>query len=186
MKWRLSRSDSFHIAVLTVTEPRAQLTNSELQAAITSSRKPGQADSMEVRALTARAANAERRVQNLQNQLLASEEKVTTINQKTTIADGKWEARVKEYETRLKLAEEKVKRERQGGKERALELETQTKCVTFGLTPCLPVADFAGSRSLQRQIELAQKRIMQLTDIIDSAGLTSKSPTKSSSPVGKA
>ena len=48
-------------------------------------------------------------------------------NQKTTVADTKWEARVKEYETRLKTAEEKVKRERQGGKERALELENQLK-----------------------------------------------------------
>ncbi|TCD62514.1 hypothetical protein EIP91_006788 [Steccherinum ochraceum] len=140
-------------------------TNGELQAAISSSRKPGQADSMEVRALTARAVNAERRVQNLQNQLLASEEKVTTINQKTTVADSKWEARVKEYETRLRLAEEKVKRERQGGKERAVELETQTK-------------------SYQRQIDLAQKRIQQLNDIIDSAGLITKTP-KSTSPVAK-
>ncbi|THH29016.1 hypothetical protein EUX98_g5172 [Antrodiella citrinella] len=138
-------------------------TNAELQAAISSSRKPGQADSMEVRALTARAVNAERRVQNLQNQLLASEEKVTTINQKTSVADGKWESRVKEYETRLRLAEEKVKRERQGGKERALELETQTK-------------------SYQRQIELAQKRIQQLNDIIDVAGVNPKASPKSSSP----
>ena len=29
---------------------------------------------------------------------------------------NKWEARVKEYETRLKTADEKIKRERQGGK----------------------------------------------------------------------
>jgi len=132
-----------------------KITNSELQSVISSNRKPGQADSMEVRALTARASNAERRVVNLQNQLLASEEKVTNMNQKTTVADNKWEARVKEYESRLKSAEEKVKRERQGGKERALELETQTK-------------------SYQRQIEIAQKRIQQLNEIIESSGLHAK------------
>ncbi|KAL4245899.1 hypothetical protein ABKN59_009564 [Abortiporus biennis] len=138
-------------------------TNAELQAVISSNRKPGQADSMEVRALTARANNAERRISNLQNQLAISEEKVTAMNQKTTIADNKWEARVKEYESRLKAAEEKIKREKQGGKERALELETQAK-------------------SFQRQIELAQKRIQQLNEIIESTGLSTKTPPKSSSP----
>ena len=49
------------------------------------------------------------------------------MGQKTTVADSKWEARVREYESRLKAAEEKVKRERQGGKERALELEAQVR-----------------------------------------------------------
>ena len=49
------------------------------------------------------------------------------MNQKTTAADNKWEARVKEYETRLKTAEEKIKREKQGGKERAAELERQMR-----------------------------------------------------------
>jgi len=45
------------------------------------------------------------------------------MNEKTSTADNKWEARVKEYETRLRAAEERVKRERQGGKERINELE---------------------------------------------------------------
>jgi len=48
---------------------------------------------------------------------LTTEEKLANLNQKTTTADGKWEARVKEYEARLKDAEERVKRERQGSKE---------------------------------------------------------------------
>ena len=120
----------FHLLITIwakLTKALVQQTNSELQAIISSSRKPGSADSMEVRSLTARAMNAEQRATNLQNQLLASEEKVTAMNQKTTAADHKWEVRVKEYESRLKTAEEKVKRERQGGKERTVELETQTK-----------------------------------------------------------
>lgn len=63
------------------------------------------------------------------NQLLQHEEKISTLNQKTSTADAKWETRVKEYEARLKAAEEKYKRERQGGKERILELENQIKYV---------------------------------------------------------
>ena len=90
---------------------------------------------MEVRALTARATTAERRINILQNQLAAHEEKMATMNERTTVADNKWENRVKEYEARLKQAEEKIKRERQGGKERVLELETQTKCVVVILLP---------------------------------------------------
>jgi CO dehydrogenase/acetyl-CoA synthase delta subunit len=129
---------------------------------------------MEVRALTARANNAERRVINLQNQLLAAEEKVTSMNQKTTVADNKWEVRVKEYEGRLRQAEEKIKRERQGGKERALELETQARYVFF-----IAVRRWNAEgcfRSYQRQIELAQKRIQQLNEIIDKAGMNDKNP----------
>ncbi|KAI0363416.1 hypothetical protein BV20DRAFT_145345 [Pilatotrama ljubarskyi] len=143
-----------------------QATNAALQSHVVS-RKGNQADSMEIRALTARAQNAERRAINLQNQLAASEEKLTAVNQKTTVADSKWEARVQEYEKRLRAAEEKVKRERQGGKERALELENQMK-------------------SYQRQIELAQKRIQTLNEIIESAGVSTKSsaPGKGS-PAGK-
>lgn len=43
------------------------------------------------------------------------------------MADNKWDARVKEYEARLKAAEERVKRERQGSKERVAELENNIK-----------------------------------------------------------
>ena len=107
-------------------------------------------------------------------QLLAAEEKLTSINQKTAVADNKWEVRVKEYEGRLKMAEEKIKRERQGGKERALELETQARYVV--LCHFLVRGTKASCRSYQRQIELAQKRIQQLNDIIEKAGLNDKNP----------
>lgn len=88
---------------------------------------------MEVRALTARATTADRRIIILQNQLAAHEEKMAAMNERTTVVDNKWENRVKEYEARLKQAEEKVKRERQGGKERVLELETQAKYVVVAV-----------------------------------------------------
>ncbi|KAH9919434.1 hypothetical protein B0H21DRAFT_781715 [Amylocystis lapponica] len=171
-RWR--QIDKFESSLKTLAETKAlwrkkmntkegeiealKTTNADLQQIVTS-RKPGQADSMEIRALTVRASNAERRLANLQNQLAASEEKVTVINQKTTVADNKWEVRVKEYESRLKSAEERIKRERQGGKERALELETQTK-------------------SYQRQIEIANKRIQQLNEMLDANGV----PVKNHSP----
>ncbi|CAL1703091.1 unnamed protein product [Somion occarium] len=132
-------------------------TNAELQSAV-SSKKAGPVDPMEMRSLTVRAQNAERRLTNVLNQLAASEEKMAAMNLKIAAADSKWEARVKEYEARSRIAEEKLKRERQGGKERASELETQVKAYL-------------------RQIELAQKRIQQLNEIIETAGLNSKPST---------
>ncbi|KAI0260781.1 hypothetical protein BC834DRAFT_831290 [Gloeopeniophorella convolvens] len=132
-------------------------TLSELTSQLTALKRPAPGDSNEVKALLARANNAERRLTNAQNQLAAAEEKMATMNQKTTVADGKWEARVREYETRLRAAEEKVKREKQGYKERVLELENQIK-------------------SLQRQKDIADKRSQQLTD------LEAKVPRASASP----
>lgn len=167
----------FIYAILTVIR---QATNAALQSHVVS-RKGQQGESMEVRSLTARVQTAERRAINLQNQLVAAEEKVTTINQKTATSDSKWEARVAEYEKRLREAQEKVKREKQGGKERALELETQAKYVfiyKFFWQTCTNPPLF---RAYQRQIDLAQKRIQTLNEIIETAGL----PTKGSPVPGK-
>jgi hypothetical protein len=106
-----------------------QTTLSDLTSQLAVLKRPTPGDSSEIKALMIRANNAERRLANAQNQLAAAEEKMAAMNQKTTAADSKWEARVKEYEARLRAAEEKVKRERQGYKERVLELENQIKCV---------------------------------------------------------
>ncbi|KAI0669382.1 hypothetical protein C8Q78DRAFT_978290, partial [Trametes maxima] len=180
LRWK--QIDKFEASVKTLAEAKAswrkklsakegeiealQATNAALQSHVVT-RKGNQADSMEIRALTARVQNAERRAINLQNQLLASEEKLTSVNQKTVVADNKWEARVQEYEKRLKSAEEKVKREKQGGKERALELENQLK-------------------SYQRQLELASKRNQTLNEIIETASLPKGSPVPGKgSPAGK-
>ncbi|KAF9267702.1 hypothetical protein L218DRAFT_919289 [Marasmius fiardii PR-910] len=126
-----------------------KVTNAELTGQLSgASRRPGTQDSMEIRSLSARAVNAERRLNNAQNQLAATEERIAQMNLKSSAADTKWEARVKEYESRLKAAEERVKRERQGSKERVGELENSVKM-------------------LQRQLELAQKRSQQLTDVVE-------------------
>jgi len=106
-----------------------QTTNGDLVQQLATARRPTQGDSQEIRTLLSRAVNAEKRLVVAGNQLLQHEEKISTLNQKTSTADAKWEARVKEYEARLKTAEEKYKRERQGGKERILELENQIKYV---------------------------------------------------------
>ncbi|KAG6819546.1 hypothetical protein H0H93_010792 [Arthromyces matolae] len=136
-----------------------QTSNTDMALQLANIKRPGQTtDAMEVRSLSARAANAERRLNNAQNQLLATEEKVASMNQRNAAADAKWEVRVKEYELRLKAAEERVKRERQGGKERVGELENNLK-------------------SLQRQLEIAHKRNQQLAEVIDSNKTSSGSAT---------
>ena len=86
-------------------------------------------DAMELRSMTSRAMTAERRLNVAQNQLVIAEEKLAQAGQSTVTATTKWEARVKEYESRIKATEEKYKRERQGGKERATELENNLKWV---------------------------------------------------------
>lgn len=108
-----------------------QATSAELVQQLATARRPAQGDSQEIRTLLSRAVNAEKRLVVANNQLLQHEEKISNLNQKTSTADTKWEARVKEYEARLKAAEEKYKRERQGSKERALELENQVKFVSL-------------------------------------------------------
>ncbi|KAF9228955.1 hypothetical protein BS17DRAFT_805639 [Gyrodon lividus] len=131
-------------------------TNVDLAQQLTIARRPAQGDSQEIRTLLSRADNSEKRLVAANNQLLQHEEKIPSLNQKTSTADAKWEARVKEYEARLKAAEEKYKRERQGGKERILELENQI-------------------RSLERQHEIAQKRHAQLETVAETAKTTSTS-----------
>ncbi|KAF8352161.1 hypothetical protein F5887DRAFT_1057800 [Amanita rubescens] len=160
-RWR--QLDKFEASVKTYAETKTQwrrkfsvkegeiealkATNVELSAQVASAKRPMLTDSMELKSLQARAANAERRLTNAQNQLVASEEKVAVMNQRTTTADTKWEVRVKEYEARLKAAEERVKIERQGSKDRIAEMEKNIK-------------------SLQRQLDLAQKRNHQLGDVL--------------------
>ncbi|PFH53520.1 hypothetical protein AMATHDRAFT_1175 [Amanita thiersii Skay4041] len=133
-------------------------TNNELTTQISSMKRPVAADTMELRSLSVRAANAERRLINAQNQLLALEQKIALMNERSSAADQKWEARVKEYESQIKLAEERVKRERQGAKERTAELESHIK-------------------RLQQQLDIARKRVQQL-DIIDSNKADSGTPSR--------
>ncbi|EJD48857.1 hypothetical protein AURDEDRAFT_101444 [Auricularia subglabra TFB-10046 SS5] len=118
---------------------RASIAELTAQLSRDSKSRSTAAHEAEVRALTARATMAERRLANAQNQLASTEERVAAQADRAAAADGKWEARVKEYEARIRAAEERVKRERQGAKERVGELENAVK-------------------SLQRQVEIAKER----------------------------
>jgi hypothetical protein len=55
------------------------------------------------------------------------EARIAEMQAKAGQAESKWEARVREYENRLRIAGEKIKTEKQGGRERAKELEVQVR-----------------------------------------------------------
>lgn len=100
----------------------AKRRHGDLNAELSTVKYSNSSDS-EVRSLTARATSAEKRVTTLSNQLAAMQAQVAEQEGKHADATSKWEDRVKEFEKRLKAANEKVKAEKQGGKERARQLE---------------------------------------------------------------
>ncbi|KIY62153.1 hypothetical protein CYLTODRAFT_361928 [Cylindrobasidium torrendii FP15055 ss-10] len=134
--------------------------NQEMATQLSGMKRPGHADPMELRSLSTRAVNAERRLNHAQNQLSTTEEKLAQLSKKSLAADTKWEARVKEYETRLKAAEERVKRERQAGKDRVSELENSIKI-------------------MQKQLEVTHRRASQLDDVIETNKVVERSPRPS-------
>lgn len=83
--------------------------------------------STEVRTLQSRANSAEKRSATLANQLLALQEASANHESRHQTAVSKWEARVREYEKRLREAGEMIKVEKQGGKERVADLEQQLR-----------------------------------------------------------
>jgi chromosome segregation ATPase len=87
---------------------------------------PGGKDA-ELKAAHTKYMNAERRLMSFQNQLATAEETNAHLAEKYLTAEQKWEARVKEYESRMKAGDERIRRERQGAKERLNELETHVK-----------------------------------------------------------
>ncbi|SNX84315.1 related to Myosin heavy chain [Melanopsichium pennsylvanicum] len=102
-------------------------TNAELLSQISSLKTrttlstPG--DNNKLTALTARANTAERRLATALTQAIQAEDRLSEAKVKYGEGEGKWAARIKELELRCKAAEERVKRERQGAKERVAELE---------------------------------------------------------------
>lgn len=102
-------------------------TNAELLQQIsslktrTSLQSPG--DNNKLTVLTTRANTAERRLATAMSQATQAEDRLAEAKTKYGEGEGKWAARVKELELRCKAAEERVKRERQGAKERVAELE---------------------------------------------------------------
>lgn len=97
-------------------------------------------------ALTTRANTAERRLATALTQATQAEDRLAEAKVKYGEGEGKWAARIKELELRCKAAEERVKRERQGAKERVAELEEIR-------------------RKLERDLEAATKRNKMVGDL---------------------
>jgi hypothetical protein len=125
---KVSQSSSFFIldGRASRTETDKQARNADLSRQL-SSATHSSTDSTQIRSLTERALSAEKRAQHASNQLGLLEAKLAEIQGKAGRAEDKWEARVKEYENRLRIAGEKIKTEKQGGKERAMQLEGQVR-----------------------------------------------------------
>ena len=129
-------------------------TNAELQTQLASLKtrshlaSPGDANKLS--AVTTRANNAERRLAAAQTQATQAEERLVEAKSKYGEGEGKWAARIKELESRVRAAEERVKRERQGAKERVAELVEQM-------------------RRLEKELEGATKR-NKLLDTVKAAG----------------
>lgn len=125
-------------------------------------RRLAQGDSQKIQALLSPAKNAEKRSVVTKNQHIKHEEKIMTLNQKTSIADDKWDG----MQVALRGA---TKRARQGSQERILEPENQIKYVitavsftAFSLVTDLVVAV---GRGLERQNKNVQKRNVQLGSV---------------------
>lgn len=105
--------------------------NAELQAQLSAVRASGGAESSShIRSLIERAQMAEKRSATSAQSIAQLEARIAELQSRAGVAETKWEARVKEYEARLRQAGEKVKAEKQGGKERAHQLEAQVRYVT--------------------------------------------------------
>ncbi|EJU05899.1 hypothetical protein DACRYDRAFT_86834 [Dacryopinax primogenitus] len=99
--------------------------NTELMNQVNAIRKGTSEAPSELRALSARAVNAEKQLSVLQNRLRAAEEAAMQANENKGMTESKFAARVREYETREKASAEKIKRERQGAKEMEATLRAQ-------------------------------------------------------------
>lgn len=127
---------------------RGQISDLKRQlSSASSSRSPSDET---IKLLTDRASMAEKRATQAAQSLESLERKFEELQKRTGSADTKWEARVKEYENRLRIAGEKVKAEKQGGKERAQQLETQVK-------------------ELERQLELTRRHNRRAEGVVANA-----------------
>lgn len=120
----------------------AKGTSAELQAQIDSLRSRTPSNPAEPGSSTAltnalhRASTAERRLARAETELAEARRRMDDGNAKVGKASASWEARIKELEHRCRVAEERLKQERQGAKERVAELEKQAGCVRRGWLDC--------------------------------------------------
>jgi hypothetical protein len=110
--------------------------------------------------------SSDRRVIVLQNRLAQSQDQFQSMNDKLVQERRQWEARVKEFESRQKAAEEKVRRERQGVKERHGEQESLIKLVVSGCNATYHLHHFLVFRQLREEIEAANRRKKQVRNVM--------------------
>lgn len=105
-----------------------------------------------------RISTLERRLNNAMNQIATYEEKLNSARSKMLAAESRWDVRVKEYESRLKAAEEKVKAEKQGGKERAAQLDMQVEQVQLSQSVCCRCVLVLTASTLRRLLNTGTSR----------------------------
>ncbi|KAL8279582.1 hypothetical protein RQP46_008144 [Phenoliferia psychrophenolica] len=98
--------------------------------------------------LTRRAETAERRLAATQSQLVLVERALDEARTKVSTAENNWEGRFKELQRKLLVAEEKLRRERQGARARLAELDETI-------------------RSLKGQVSDAERRDGQLGGLLE-------------------
>lgn len=132
-RWRVL--DSFEASVKKLETQKAQWRDrlaqkdAELVRVRGQTREPAQPDvsAEQLKQLTERAQAAEARAKSATKAVTSLEERLAEIKKSSGTAEIKWEARVKEYESRMRQAEEKIKAGRQGGSERVRQLEAEAR-----------------------------------------------------------
>jgi DNA repair exonuclease SbcCD ATPase subunit len=121
--------------------------------------------STEVRTLQSRATHAEKRAATLANQLSALQEASATHESRHQTAVSKWEARVREYEKRLR-------RKGEGGGSGAatqVSYERTSACRHGLIRPIM-----SSNRSLSAQRDAINAKTIRLESIMNMAGMGRK------------
>lgn len=119
----------------TVAELQSQISSLKTRNSLSTS-----SENTKLTTLNSRANTAEKRLRDAQQAASQADERLAEAKAKYNQGESKWLARIKELEARCKAAEEKVKRERQGAKERVAEQQEQR-------------------RKLEADVEAAQRRL---------------------------
>lgn len=142
--WRsrvVAKQSELDSAKGTISELQSQISSLKTRTSLASP-----ADNNKLSHLTSRANAAEKKLTLAQSQASVAEDRLAEARSKYNDGETKWLARIKELEARCKAAEEKVKRERQGAKERVSE-QQETR------------------RMLESQLEDAQRRLKSVDEI---------------------
>jgi chromosome segregation ATPase len=124
-QWRsrvVAKQNELEAAKGTISELQSQISSLKTRSSLAS---PG--DNSKLTSLTSRANLAEKKMQGALREVQMAEERLSEAKSKYAEGENKWMARIRELEARCKAAEEKVKRERQGAKERVAEQQEQRR-----------------------------------------------------------